>query len=403
MIKGEPKMVVLTKKTLRDIDVSGKRVIVRVDFNVPLDKDRNVVDDTRLKGAIPTVRYLLEQEAHPILMSHLGRPKGQVVESLRMAPVGKRFEELISYPMLTLKQCIGLQVKEAIEQNPDKIILIENLRFHPGERENLPDFAKMLAELGEVYVNDAFGTSHRAHASTVGITAYLPSVMGFLMEKELLTLGSLLEEPERPFVVVLGGNKVSDKLGVIDSFIEVADVVLTGGGMCFTLLESMGLETGNSIVEEDQIQPISATLKKARKKGVRIMVPSDLVVADRFDKNANHKVVAAENIPPDWMGLDIGPVTIEKYCSIIKEAKTVFWNGPMGVFEWPAFANGTKRIAECIAEAPGLTVVGGGDSDAAIKQYRLEDKIDFISTGGGAAMRLLEGKKLPAVEALDEK
>ncbi len=396
-------MVVLTKKTLRDIDISGKRVLVRVDFNVPLDKDRNVIDDTRLKGAIPTVRYILDQNAHPVLMSHLGRPKGQVVESLRMAPVGKRFEELISYPVLTLKQCVGPEVKEAIEQNPDKIILLENLRFHPGERENLPDFAKMLAELGEIYVNDAFATSHRAHASTVGVTAYLPSVMGFLMEKELLTLGSLLEDPDHPFVVVLGGNKVSDKLGMIDSFIEVADVILTGGGMCFTLLKSMGFEVGNSIVEEDQVQSISATLKKARRKGVRVMVPSDLVVADRFDKSANYKIVPAESIPKDWMGLDIGPATIEKYCSIINEAKTVFWNGPMGVFEWPSFADGTKKIAECIADAPGLTVVGGGDSDAAIKQYHLEDKIDFVSTGGGAAMRLLEGKKLPAVEALEEK
>ncbi len=396
-------MVVLTKKTLRDIDISGKRVLVRVDFNVPLDKDRNVIDDTRLKGAIPTVRYILDQNAHPVLMSHLGRPKGQVVESLRMAPVGKRFEELISYPVLTLKQCVGPEVKEAIEQNPDKIILLENLRFHPGERENLPDFAKMLAELGEIYVNDAFATSHRAHASTVGVTAYLPSVMGFLMEKELLTLGSLLEDPDHPFVVVLGGNKVSDKLGMIDSFIEVADVILTGGGMCFTLLKSMGFEVGNSIVEEDQVQSISATLKKARRKGVRVMVPSDLVVADRFDKSANYKIVPAESIPKDWMGLDIGPATIEKYCSIINAAKTVFWNGPMGVFEWPSFADGTKKIAECIADAPGLTVVGGGDSDAAIKQYHLEDKIDFVSTGGGAAMRLLEGKKLPAVEALEEK
>ncbi len=391
------------KKTIHDIDVEGKKVLVRVDFNVPLDIERNVVDDTRIRGALPTIRYILDHGGRPILMSHLGRPKGQVVESLRMGPVGKRLAELLDYPVLTLKESIGPRVQQAIEENPDKVLLLENLRFYPGEKENLADFSRQLADLADVYVNDAFGTSHRAHASTVGVTAFLPSVMGLLMEKELETLGGLLEEPARPFVVVLGGNKVSDKLGVIDSFLEIADSILTGGGMCFTIIKSMGLEIGHSVTEDDQLAQVGSAMKKARKKGVKVMVPSDIVVADRFDKNANYRVVPTESIPPDCLGLDIGPVTVEKYCSILNEARTIFWNGPMGVFEWPSFENGTKSIACCIADADAVTVVGGGDSDAALRQFGLEEKIDFVSTGGGAAMRLLEGKKLPAVEALADR
>jgi len=391
------------KKTLHDIDVAGKKVLVRVDFNVPIDIERNVADDTRIRGALPTIQYLLDHKARPILMSHLGRPKGQVVESLRMGPVGKRLAELLNYPVVCLKECIGTRVSEAIDANPDAVILLENLRFYPGETENLPDFSKQLAGLADVYVNDAFGTSHRAHASTVGVTRYLPSVMGLLMEKELETLGNLMEDPDRPFVVVLGGNKISDKLGVIDSFLEIADSILTGGGMCFTVIKSMGFDIGQSVIEVDQVPQISSAMKKARKKGVKVMVPIDFVVADRFDKNASSKIVPTEAIPPGWMGLDIGPATVEKYCLALNGAKTIFWNGPMGVFEWPSFANGTKSIAECIAGASATTVVGGGDSDAALRQYGLEDKMDFVSTGGGAAMRLLEGKKLPAVEALADR
>lgn len=391
------------KKTLHDIDVSGKRVLVRVDFNVPIDIERNVADDTRIRGALPTIQYLLDHGARPILMSHLGRPKGQVVESLRMGPVGKRLAELLEYPVVCMKESVGPGVKAAIDDNPNAIILLENLRFYPGESENLPDFSKQLAELADIYVNDAFGTSHRAHASTVGVTRYLPSVMGLLMEKELEMLGGLLEDPERPFVVVLGGNKVSDKLGVIDSFLEIADSILTGGGMCFTLIKSMGLEIGQSVIEEDQTAQIGSVMKKARKKGVKVIVPIDFVVADRFDKAASSKVVPTESIPAGWMGLDIGPATVDKYCMILNEARTIFWNGPMGVFEWPSFANGTKSIAECIARASATTVVGGGDSDAALRQYGLEEQMDFVSTGGGAAMRLLEGKKLPAVEALADR
>ncbi|MBU4240370.1 MAG: phosphoglycerate kinase [Actinobacteria bacterium] len=393
-------MIELPKKTVEDLDVGGKKVLVRVDFNVPLDKNRNVADDTRIRGALPTIQYLLDHGARPILMSHLGRPKGQVVESLRMAPVGKRLEELLDYPVLTLKESIGPRVKEAIERNPDKVILLENLRFSTGERENIPEFARQLASLADLYVNDAFGTSHRAHASTAGVNEYLPCAVGLLMMKEIEVLGGLLEDPARPFVVVLGGNKVSDKLGVIDSFIEIANTILTGGGMCFTIIKSMGLGIGQSVIEGDQLGQVSGSMKKARKKGVRVMVPIDFVVADRFDKDANRKVVPTEAIPQDWMGLDIGPATVEKYCRILHEAKTIFWNGPMGVFEWPSFANGTESIAECIVDSKATTVVGGGDSDAALRQFGLEEKIDFVSTGGGAAMRLLEGKDLPALEAM---
>lgn len=391
------------KKTLHDVDVGGKKVLVRVDFNVPIDIERNVADDTRIRGALPTVKYLLDHGARPVLMSHLGRPKGQVVESLRMGPVGKRLAKLIDYPVVCMKESVGPVVEKAIEENPDAIILLENLRFYPGETENLPDFSRQLAAHADIYVNDAFGTSHRAHASTVGVTGYLPSVMGLLMEKELETLGGLLEHPARPFVVVLGGNKASDKLGVIDSFLEIADTILTGGGMCFTLIRSMGLEIGQSVIEKDQIPQISSAMKRARKKGVKVMVPIDFVVADRFDKDASRKTVPTESIPAGWMGLDIGPSTVEKYCQLLRDAGTIFWNGPMGVFEWPSFANGTKSIAECIAGASATTVVGGGDSDAALRQFGLEDRMDFVSTGGGAAMRLLEGKKLPAVEALADR
>ena len=388
------------KKSIRDIDVKGKKVLVRVDFNVPLDKNRNVADDNRIRAALPTISYLLDHGARPILMSHLGRPKGQIVESLRMAPVAKKLQEDLAKPVVYLKECVGIRVQKAINKHKGSVILLENLRFYPGERDNLPDFAHQLAQLADIYCNDAFGTSHRAHASTVGVAAYLPAVMGLLMEKELETLGGLLENPDRPFVVVLGGNKVSDKLGVIDSFLDIADTILTGGGMCFTLIKSMGLEIGQSVIEEDQLGQIGAALKKARRKRVRVLVPNDFVVADRFDKTANHKIVPTEMMPQDWMGLDIGPATIETYCQAIREARTVFWNGPMGVFEWPSFSKGTKSIAECIAGTDAITIVGGGDSDAALRQYGLADKMDFVSTGGGAAMRLLEGKRLPAVEAL---
>jgi len=388
------------KKSIKDIDVKGKKVLVRVDFNVPLDKDRNVADDNRIKSALPTINYLLEHNARPILMTHLGRPKGQIVESLRTAPVAKKLQEDLEKPVVYLKECVGPRVQKAIDKNKNSVILLENLRFYPGERENLPDFARQLAQLADIYCDDAFGTSHRAHASTVGVTAFLPSVMGLLMEKELETLGGLLENPARPFVVVLGGNKVSDKLSLIDSFLNIADTILTGGGMCFTLIKSMGLGIGQSVIEEDQIGQIALALKKARTKRVRVLVPNDFVVADRFDKAANHKIVPTEMIPQDWMGLDIGPATIDTYCLAIREARTVFWNGPMGVFEWSSFSKGTKSIAECIAETEATTIVGGGDSDAALRQYGLSEKMDFVSTGGGAAMRLLEGKKLPAVEAL---
>lgn len=391
------------KKSLHDVYLNGKRVLIRVDFNVPLDADLNVVDDSRIKASLPTIRYVLDHGAEPVLMAHLGRPKAQIVEDLRMKPVGKRLEELINIPVITLDECIGPRVKEAIDCNRGKVILLENLRFYPGEVDNNPGFSKELAKLADLYVDDAFGTSHRAHSSTVGVTEFLPSVMGFLMEKELITLGGLLREPRKPFVVVLGGNKVSDKLGVIDSFLNIADTILTGGGMCFTLIKSMGFNVGNSILEEDQVEFVAETRRKALENGCELLVPEDIVIADGFSSDASTSTVSIDQIPDGWMGLDIGPETSRIYCEALGTANTIFWNGPMGVFEWPAFENGTRSIAECVANATATTIVGGGDSDAALRQFGLEDKIDFVSTGGGAAMMLLEGRKLPAVAALDDR
>ena len=394
-------MSTLGKKSLEDIAVDKKRVLVRVDYNVPLDKHGKVADDRRIRGSIPTIRYLLNRKCKVILISHLGRPKGKFVNSLRLEPAGRCLSEPMEIPVLSLPKCVGDEVHKAVKKSSERVILLENLRFHPGERDNSPVFAEELASLADIYVNDAFATAHRAHASTVGIPKILPAVMGLLMEKELKTLGSLLAEPPSPFVALLGGNKVSDKLGVINRFIDIVDILLIGGGMCFTFLKATGLEIGHSVYEKEQEEETLGALKKARDKSVKLVLPVDFTVADRFDKDANTKIVPYTLIPPDWMGLDIGPSTVEKYREIIFGASTIFWNGPMGVFEWEPFSKGTRGVAQAIADSQGVSVVGGGDSDAALHEFGLEEEMTFISTGGGSCIRLLEGKSLPGVDALE--
>ncbi len=392
------------KKTIRDIDIRNKKVIMRVDFNVPLDENRNITDDTRIKAALPTIKYILEQNAALILMSHLGRPKGKVKEELRLDPVAKRLSELLGKEVKKANDCIGEEVKKlADELKPGEVLLLENLRFHPEEEENNEEFAKQLASLAEIYVNDAFGTAHRAHASVAGIAKFLPAVAGFLMEKELKYLGGLMENPERPFYVVLGGAKISTKIGVINSLLEKVDGMLLGGGMIFTFFKAQGFNIGKSLLEEDQIETAKEILEKIKSSGKKLLLPVDVKVASEISDNADTETVKVENIPDDKIGVDIGEETIELYKKELSNAKTIFWNGPLGIFEIEKFAQGTLEIAKAIAEHPGTTVIGGGDSVAAVKKFGLEDKITHISTGGGASLKFLEGKKLPGVEALEDK
>ncbi len=390
------------KKNINDIDVRGKRVLVRVDFNVPLDKETGAItDDIRIRAALPTIDYLRGQEAKVILCSHLGRPKGEVVDSLRLTPVVERLSKLLGAPVMKMDQVVGPAVTEAVEaMQPRDVILLENLRFEPGETKNDPGLAKALASLADIYVNDAFGAAHRAHASTEGVAHLLPAVAGFLMQKELDTLSGLLENPARPFIAVLGGNKVSDKLGVIDRFLDICDEVLTGGGMCFTIMKAQGLEIGKSLSEEDQLAQVSSFLEKSVAQGTPLRVPEDIMAASEFKEDAEHKVVAAGEIPAGWMGLDIGPATIDAYRATLLKAGTVFWNGPMGVFEWEAFEAGTRGVAQAIVDSGAVSVSGGGDTNAALKKFGLENKFTHVSTGGGASMEFMEGKELPGVTAL---
>jgi phosphoglycerate kinase len=391
------------KLSVRDIEVSGKRVLVRVDFNVPMDAEGRITDDKRIQAAIPTIRYLLDNGAAVILASHLGRPKGEVVEKLRLDPVARRLQELLGVEVKKIGTVVGAEAEEAAATlRPGEVLLLENTRFEPGETKNDENLAKALARLADVYVNDAFGAAHRAHASTEGVAKYLPGVAGLLMQKELEMLGGVLGNPQRPFTAVLGGNKVSDKLGVIENLLGKVDDLLTGGGMCFTLMKAMGKSIGSSIVEDEQVPAVKETLARADESGTRIHVPIDLVVADRFEENAEHRVVDADAVPEGWMGLDIGPATVEAYRKIILASRTVFWNGPMGVFEWKDFEAGTLGIAKAVAESQAVSIIGGGDSAAAIKKFGLEEKVTFISTGGGASMEFLEGKELPGVAALKD-
>ncbi len=394
----------INKKGLKDLELSGKRVIMRVDFNVPLDKEGNITDDTRIRAALSSINYVLEQNTRLILMSHLGRPKGQVREELRLEPVGVRLGELLGKEVIVVKDCIGEEVKKIISgmQSGD-VALLENLRFHKEEEANDPEFARELGECADIYVNDAFGTAHRAHASTEGITHYLPAVAGFLMEKEINFLGKLLYQPEEPYIAVIGGAKVSTKIGVLEKLLEKVNVLIIGGGMCYTFLKAKGFEVGNSLVESEKVSFAFELIKKADTNGVRLMLPLDHVVADRVEEGAKTKTVDTNAMPPAMIGVDIGPKTIRSYRREIKSGRTILWNGPMGVFEIEKFARGTNQIARALASCRGTTVVGGGDSVAAIKKIGVAEKIDHVSTGGGASLEFLEGTELPGIKALMDK
>ncbi|MGQ9567381.1 MAG: phosphoglycerate kinase [Anaerolineae bacterium] len=390
----------MDKKTVRDVPVRGQRVLVRVDFNVPLAEGR-VADDTRIRAALPTIQYLLDQGARVILMSHLGRPKGRAREDLRLRPVGERLAELLGRPVRVLDDCVGPPVESAVSaMREGEVVLLENLRFHPEEEANDAEFARALARLGDLYVNDAFGAAHRAHASTVGVTQYLPAVAGFLMERELAFLGRALEAPERPYVAILGGAKISDKIGVIRNLLARADTLLIGGGMANTFLKAQGLEVGDSLVEEEAVPLAKGLLEEAAD---RLRLPVDVVVADAFSADAARKVVPVDQVPAGWRILDIGPETVARFSEALRGARTIFWNGPMGVFEFPPFAEGTFAIARAVAECPGTTIVGGGDSVAAVNQAGVADRIAHISTGGGASLEFMEGRILPGVAALEDR
>lgn len=388
---------------MKDIDVKGKRVFVRVDFNVPM-ADGVITDETRIRAAIPTVKYLVEQGAKVILASHLGRPKGEVKEDMRLTAVGIRLAELMSKPVTKLDESIGQAVEEAVANMQDgDILLLENVRFHAGEEKNDPALAQQFAQLADIYVNDAFGAAHRAHASTEGIAKHIPSVSGFLMQTELDVLGKALSNPEHPFTAIIGGAKVKDKIGVIESLLEKVDHLIIGGGLSFTFIKAQGYDIGKSLLEEDKIELAKSFIEKAKEKGVQLHMPIDAVVANEFSQDAETKVVDVDAIPADWMGLDIGPKTAAHYAEVIKNSKLIIWNGPMGVFEMDKFANGTKTVADAMATTSGYTVIGGGDSAAAVEKFEVANKMDHISTGGGASLELMEGKELPGIVALNDK
>lgn len=400
---GVEEMLIMNKKSVRDVEVKGKRVFVRVDFNVPVE-DGKITDDTRIRETLPTIKYLIENGAKVILASHMGRPKGEFVDSMRLTSAAVRLSELLGKPVAKADEAIGEAVKAKIaELNDGDVLVLENVRFYKGEEKNDPELAKQFAELADLFVNDAFGAAHRAHASTEGIAHFLPAVSGLLMEKELSVLGKALSNPERPFTAIIGGSKVKDKIDVIDNLLNLADNVLIGGGLSYTFTKAQGYEIGKSLVDNDKIDAALGFIEKAKKLGKNFVLPVDVVVADKFGADANTKIVDATEIPADWEGLDIGPKTREIYADIIKNSKLVVWNGPMGVFEIDIFAEGTKAVAQACATTEGYTVIGGGDSAAAAEKFHLADQMDHISTGGGASLEFMEGKALPGVEALNDK
>ena len=397
------------KKNVTDIDVTGKKVLLRCDFNVPMAKDGSgvITDDKRIRAALPTIQYLLEHDAAVIACSHMGKPKGEWKPELSMAPVAKRLSELLGKDVILAKDIVGEDAKaKAAALKPGQILLLENLRYDNGETKNDPAFAKALADLAGadgLYVSDAFGTVHRAHASTAGVAAYLPAVSGFLIQKELEVIGGALAAPKRPLVAILGGSKVSSKIGVINNLLEIADTIIIGGGMAYTFSAAQGGKIGDSLLEEDWKGYALEMIEKAKAKGVKLLLPVDTVIADAFAADANSQVVESGNIPDGWEGLDIGPKTVELYCDAVKDAGTVIWNGPMGVFEFEKFAVGTKAVAEALSKTDAITIIGGGDSAAAVQQLGYADKMSHISTGGGASLEFMEGKVLPGIACLQDK
>ena len=393
------------KKTVKDIDVSGKKVLLRCDFNVPQDKTTGAItDDKRIRAALPTIQYLLDKGAAVIACSHLGKPKGEVKPELSLKPVSVRLSELLGKPVIMAGDVVGPDAKaKAAALKPGEIMLLENTRFEPGETKNDPELAKEMASMAEIYVSDAFGAVHRAHASTAGVAAYLPAVSGFLIQKELEVMGGALANPKRPLVAILGGSKVSSKIGVINNLLNIADTIIIGGGMSYTFAKAQGAKVGKSLLEEDWIQYAGEMVEKAKEKGVKLLLPVDGLAATEFSADAEAHLVDGVDIPDDMMGMDIGPKTIQLYSDAVKDAGTVIWNGPMGVFEFPAFAEGTRAVAKALAETDAITIVGGGDSAAAVAQLGYADKMTHISTGGGASLEFLEGKELPGVACLLDK
>jgi phosphoglycerate kinase len=403
LVNNEWEGMRMNKKSVRDVEVSGKKVLVRVDFNVPLENG-NITDDTRIRETLPTIRYLIERGAKVILASHLGRPQGQVVEELRLTPVAARLAELLGKPVAKADEAIGAAVQAKVMVLGDgDVLLLENVRFYPGEEKNDPAFAKELAKLADLYVNDAFGAAHRAHASTEGVAHDLPSVSGLLMEKELSVLGKALSNPDRPFTAIVGGAKVKDKIEVITNLLNIANNVIIGGGLSYTFLKAQGYEIGKSLVDNSKLDLALELLRKAKERKVKFMLPVDIVVADDFSEKANTQFVPIQEIPSDWEGVDIGPKTREAYAKTIAASKLVVWNGPMGVFEIEPFSHGTRAVAEACATTQAYTVIGGGDSAAAVEKFHLAEKMDHISTGGGASLEFMEGKALPGVVALNDK
>lgn len=394
----------MNKKTVKDIDLKGKKVFVRCDFNVPMDENQNITDNTRIVAALPTIKYLLEQNCKIILASHLGRPKGEVKPEFSLKPVAKELSKLLGKEVIMANDVIGEDATTKAENLKEgEIMLLENVRFHREETDNDPEFAKKLASMAEVFVNDAFGTAHRAHASTTGIADYIPGVAGFLIEKELKFLGNAINNPERPFVAILGGAKVSDKIGVIDSLLDKVDTLMIGGGMAYTFFKAQGYNVGNSLCEVEKTGLALEAMEKAKAKGVKLLLPIDTKVGKEFKPDTESKTVAWTEIPDEWEGFDIGEKTIEMFKNELQSAKTVIWNGPLGLFEFDQFAIGTNEIAKTLADLDATTIIGGGDSAAAVTKAGLADKMTHISTGGGASLEFLEGKKLPGIECLQDK